>query len=126
MTSLISVPCRVLIASTLLVLLSAGAACADAKKPIKTPLDSFELGKYQYCGSDRDCVVANNGCCDCANGGEDVAVNKERLEAFRERFDCLHVQCTMRASVPPCGSGLVSCINHRCKYHKREDVEFGN
>ena len=99
---------------------------AETKGPITTPLDSFELGKYQYCGSDQDCVPVNNGCCDCANGGEDVAVNKERLEAFRARFDCLHVACTERASIPPCGTGVVSCISHRCHYHKREDVKFGN
>lgn len=80
------------------------------------PLSDFELGKYQYCGDDRDCVVAQNGCCDCANGGADVAVNKDRLSAFNTRFDCLYVSCGEEEITPPCGSGVVSCINHKCRY----------
>ena len=87
------------------------------------PLDAFELGRYQYCGQDSDCVVATNGCCDCANGGEDVAVAKERLEDFKSRFNCLKTPCTKKAAVPPCGSGLVSCIEHKCKYVPRQKVE---
>lgn len=79
-------------------------------------IDDFELAKYQYCGGDADCTIAVNGCCDCANGGTEVAVNRERLQAFRERFDCLHVQCTSNIAEPPCQNGVVSCINHRCHY----------
>ena len=28
------------------------------------PLSAFELGRYQYCGEDRDCMFAVHGCCD--------------------------------------------------------------
>ena len=79
-------------------------------------LNDFELAKYQYCGRDSDCVVSINGCCDCANGGIEVSVNKDRVESFRSRFDCLHVACTRRAASPPCQSGVVSCVSHRCQY----------
>jgi len=79
-------------------------------------IDDFELAKYQYCGADSDCTVSTNGCCDCANGGVEVAVNKSRLEAFRDRFDCLHIECTQVIANPPCANGVVSCINHRCQY----------
>lgn len=81
-----------------------------------TPLSDFELARYQYCGKDSDCTIAINGCCDCANGGTEVAVNKERLEVFRKRFDCLYVQCGSEPADPPCESGVVSCLNHRCAY----------
>ena len=80
------------------------------------PLEEFELARYQYCGQDSDCVAVTNGCCDCANGGEDVAVNKLRVEAFRKRFDCLHVSCAGQDADPPCGEGVVTCLNHKCKY----------
>ena len=86
-------------------------------------LDAFELARYQYCGSDRDCVVAINGCCDCANGGVEVAVNNDRLKAFRERFDCLHMTCGMVPPNPPCASGVVSCISHKCKYFPRGSIK---
>ncbi|MCB0322388.1 MAG: hypothetical protein KDD69_02410 [Bdellovibrionales bacterium] len=79
-------------------------------------LGDFELAKYQYCGRDSDCVVAINGCCDCVNGGTEVAVNAERLAAFEARFDCLHVQCSHNPANPPCENGVVSCVNHRCRY----------
>ena len=100
-------------------LLTACASHAD-KKPQTTPLDKLELSAYQYCGSDSDCVYANNGCCDCANGGEAVAVNKERLKDFRARFDCMKTMCTRMAAVPACDSGVVSCIEHRCKYFPKK------
>ena len=80
------------------------------------PLSDFELAKYQYCGSDRDCTVAVNGCCDCANGGQEVGVNKERLRDFQKRFDCLYAQCSHEPANPPCFNGVVSCLDHRCQY----------
>lgn len=102
---------------------------AKARPPVvkrtgqSRPLSEFELGRYQYCGADRDCVAANNGCCDCANGGADVAVNRERLAAFQARFDCLYVSCTEKDTVPPCGSGVISCVNHKCVYFSNNTLE---
>ena len=81
-----------------------------------SPLSEFELGRYQYCGKDTDCTVSINGCCDCANGGIEVGVNKERLEDFRQRFDCLYFECGRKLANPPCANGVVSCVNHKCKY----------
>ena len=80
------------------------------------PLSDFELGRYQYCGSDKDCIIAVNGCCDCANGGVEVGINREREEAFHKRFDCLYVQCNHQPAVPVCGSGVLSCLDHKCRY----------
>ena len=98
-----------------------------AKKPpveVKgQPLNETELKKYQYCGSDEDCTVANNGCCDCANGGADVSVSKDRLVDFNLRFDCESRPCTMKAAVPACGTGVVSCVNHQCRYFTAADFE---
>ena len=95
-----------------------GAATAQKNEPAGNtqPLSTFELEKYQYCGDDRDCVVAVNGCCDCVNGGVEAAVNKDRLDAFHGRFDCLYVQCSHKPAKPPCANGVVSCIDHKCKY----------
>lgn len=82
----------------------------------KGQLSKFELGRYQYCGDDRDCIIVSNGCCDCANGSPDVAINKDRLASFEARFSCVDVICGEKAADPICGSGVVSCINHKCKY----------
>ena len=99
-------------------MLTHAASKARPEKPqgATKPLSAFELGRYQYCGDDKDCQYAVNGCCDCANGSEDVAVNKERYQAFRARFACLYVSCGESTSEPPCGTGVVSCVNHKCRY----------
>ncbi|MBP9837724.1 MAG: hypothetical protein KBC84_03330, partial [Proteobacteria bacterium] len=87
------------------------------------PLNAFELGRYQYCGVDKDCIVVNNGCCDCANGGVDVAINRERQAAFNERFNCMGVSCGRKTIDPICGSGLISCVNHKCVFYPPKKSE---
>lgn len=104
-------------------ILTCTAVFAESKTDkVQKPLDDFEVGRYQYCGKDSDCTIANNGCCDCANGGKDVAINKKRLEDFKARFSCNDVMCTEMAADPRCGSGLVSCINHKCKLFERSEA----
>lgn len=94
-----------------------------ALKSGKGQLSKFELGRYQYCGDDRDCIVVSNGCCDCANGSPDVSINKDRLPAFQERFSCVDVICGEKSADPICGSGVVSCINHKCNYFHQGENE---
>lgn len=86
---------------------------ADTKK-----LDAADLAQYQYCGQDSDCVIVQNGCCDCANGGEDAAISSRHIKTFKARLDCLDTACTERAAIPACGSGTVSCISGKCRYNK--------
>lgn len=96
----------------------------DITKKITTSqrLTDFEVGRYQYCGKDSDCTVVNNGCCDCVNGGQDVAINKLNVERFRKRFACDSVTCGMKVGMHPCGQGIISCVNHKCHYI--DDLEF--
>ena len=93
---------------------------ATSKSKFKTnnahSLSEFELAKYQYCGQDSDCVIATNGCCDCVNGSPEVAINKDRVQAFESRFKCLSVSCGTIDANPHCGNGVVSCVSHRCQY----------
>ena len=96
---------------------------ASRKRGPAEALGEFALAKYQYCGRDADCTVAKNGCCDCANGGEEVAINKERREAFRKNFECLYVSCGEVVPTEPCRSAVVSCVDHRCRYVSDESFE---
>ncbi len=85
-----------------------------------SPLADKELERFQYCGSDSDCVAVQNGCCDCANGGRDAAIAREAEPEFKALFDCNKVACTEKAAQPQdrlrCRSGVVSCVQHRCQY----------
>lgn len=83
-----------------------------------TILTETEALPYKDCVVDSDCVYTTNGCCDCANGGEDIAVNKTKLTDFQKLFSCDEVACTLIGAVPACGSGTVSCKEGICEYTK--------
>ncbi len=73
-----------------------------------------ETLKYRTCTTDSDCIYINNGCCDCANGGEDLAINKNQQEEFLNEFDCKGVICT--EVYRECGTDEIQCINNICEY----------
>ena len=80
------------------------------------PLSNSLILQYKDCQEDEDCIYVQNGCCDCANGGEDDAINEDQQTAFLENFDCTTVTCTMLATDPPCGSGTITCESGKCEY----------
>jgi hypothetical protein len=75
---------------------------------------------YRSCNTADDCVYVNNGCCDCVNGGEDIAVNKAKKAEFEARFQCLPSYCTEVGG--KCGRGEVTCEEHVCRFRKGEFV----
>ena len=79
------------------------------------PLPTEAVKEYQVCAEDSDCVVAQNGCCDCANGGEDVAINKNKKVNFLAQFSCEAIMCTQLARIPGCGKEEVECAQGLCK-----------
>lgn len=85
-----------------------------AKHKLPAPLSKLE--PFRKCQIDSDCVFANNGCCDCANGGQEVAINRSKINEFRALFDCEGVACTEVARIPPCGTGTVSCNQGLCVF----------
>jgi hypothetical protein len=101
------------------------AACTDSSTAhrVYKPLPHSELDAYRSCESDEQCVWANNGCCDCANGGEDVAVRADKKAAFRARFQCDNTPCTVVGAVPACGTGIVACERGVCVYRPQAGAE---
>jgi hypothetical protein len=79
------------------------------------PMPLSQSETYRHCQTAADCVAVTNGCCDCANGGSDIAINRQQQEAFRAQFKCSPM-CTMVGAVPPCLSGEVSCEANLCSY----------
>lgn len=106
-----------------------GSVADSSKSPQKVgragrtdPLGEFDLARYQYCGKDSDCVLTVNGCCDCEQGGQQVAVNQQRLEDFRKNFDCLYVSCGEGQPDNRCANAVVSCVDHKCKNYLSGDA----
>ena len=98
---------------------------SEKQRTPQEPLGAFELARYQYCGRDSDCIIVQNGCCDCAQGGEQAAINKNRLEAFEANFSCLNAECGEREPrrVISCRDAVVSCVQHKCKHISSEEFQ---
>lgn len=79
---------------------------------------------FRACEDDEDCVYAQNGCCDCANGGESIAVNINQAAAFDALFECENVACTMRAAITPCEQGTTKCELGICEFTSDNDSEL--
>lgn len=77
------------------------------------PMDEALTVSYRACSTDADCVLALNGCCDCANGGRDIAVSRAKLAEFKAQFRCTGA-CTERGGT--CGKGRIACENKVCMY----------
>ena len=105
-----------------------GAACAPSRNPSVDPTSASErhdklsapmaehlTREYRACSTDGDCVVALNGCCDCANGGQDIAVRRDKAAAFRARFQCSGA-CTEMGG--DCGRGTARCEQRLCTYRE--------
>ena len=75
-----------------------------------------DLAPYQGCSADADCVYAQNGVCDCGNGGAATAVNKSMLAKFNSSFDTRDVSCTLLVKIPPCESGTAACKAGLCEF----------
>ena len=99
--------------------LASNVSAEGPAEHVMGPLPESEYRSYQNCGLDTDCVVVQNGCCDCANGGKDIAINKLQLQKFKARFNCDQIMCTMMAAAEPCGSGVVSCVANKCHYEAK-------
>lgn len=92
-------------------LLLAGACSGGTDQP----LPEKDTRDYRDCKTASDCVYATNGCCDCDNGGDGIAINKSKVDDFSDEFDCSG-ECTLVGSEPPCDSGTVSCVSGLCAY----------
>lgn len=100
-------------------------ACTDspAARRAHEPLPLSTLDDYRQCERDDQCVWVNNGCCDCANGGQDIAVRADKKVSFRSHFQCENTPCTAVGAVPACGTGTVACERGLCAYRPKPNHE---
>jgi hypothetical protein len=81
----------------------------------REPMEEHFTREYRACERDGDCVYANNGCCDCANGGASIAVRRDLYTAFRARFSCTGPCTEMGGS---CNDGTVACEDKLCTFRE--------
>ncbi len=97
---------------------SAGSVTSNSIANDVGKLSAEETLQYRSCREDTDCIYAQNGCCDCANGGEAIAVKINKLVEFEALFECENVVCTEIAAVTPCGQGIAKCEAGVCEFTK--------
>jgi hypothetical protein len=104
-------------------MLASTLACSPKPKPRPPdtsmgtpPMAEPETRAYRACKADSDCVYAQNGCCDCVNGGEAIAVNRDKVGEFKAKFDCSEASCTAKMYMEGCDSGVASCKLGLCQY----------
>ena len=82
-------------------------------------LEREETLQYRTCTQDTDCIYAQNGCCDCANGGESIAIKITKLIEFEALFACENIVCTELSAVPACDQqGTAKCESGICEFVK--------
>ncbi len=98
-----------------------GMACnpqSRATTPTRgAPLPDSATAKYRACSVDSECMYIQNGCCDCGNGGADLAINRKHQAEFLAQLKCgAETPCSMMQRIPACGSGSVQCTAGMCTY----------
>jgi len=92
--------------------------CAPSLTKLRNalPVAPRILRSFQACQSDNDCMFVNNGCCDCANGGQETSIRRDLLGKFNDLFLCNNVICTEKGRIPPCGTGTTQCQRNLCVF----------
>ncbi len=77
------------------------------------------LDEWKVCSQDLDCVETQEGCCNCANGGIQMAINKQYLDEWQNILDnsCQDVGCLAFVN---CKQGSIICENDKCKFKEEK------
>jgi hypothetical protein len=87
------------------------AACSHrGPAAFSGPRGAADLAPFQACDDASECIRVDNGCCDCANGGSTVSINRKFEKEFRSLFDCRGVICSQKVGAclyrePQCDGG---------------------
>ncbi len=74
-------------------------------------------GEDDYsCETDEDCVKVDAGCCGCNEGGEAIAIHKNRQSSWEAQLqeNCSDVMCPQVISNHPSCEKEAVCVNNEC------------
>ncbi len=77
--------------------------------------------QWKACSYDSDCAETQKACCDCHNGGEQGAINRQYLNGWKDiiKNKCQSIDCI---SLENCMSGKVICENNKCEFAMRTEM----
>lgn len=85
------------------------------------------VGENIYkCDIDSDCIIVQDGCCDCGNGGKNAVINKNYLDYWNQKIskECKNKGvCVAVVSNHWTCFAEPKCINNRCQLLEKTEVE---
>lgn len=101
-------------------------ACSANEKvdPARRRVPERDLAAFQRRARDEDRTWATNGCCDCANGGNEIGIARNQDAAFKKRLarGTKNRPCTMMAIELACGTGEIKCEASRCVFRPSAEL----
>ena len=76
-----------------------------------------ESEKLISCETDEDCILVNENCCGCENGGGKKCINKEFTQSWKSELNCKEKESIACPTVYLCNdlpSGC-KCVNNTCQ-----------
>jgi len=73
--------------------------------------ESKTEGNSKSCSADSDCVLVDEGCCNCNSGGKRTAINKNFMEQYNENLEasCKDTACpAVISDDPSCAQGTTA------------------
>lgn len=87
---------------------------------LNKPTKSVNSDDIYNCNRDIDCVSFQAGCCNCRNGGTNIALNRKYLDYWVEELsrECREVVCTAVISDDWTCLAAPKCIDSNCQLVK--------
>lgn len=101
-----------------------GMACSGTKTvspPVTKSVKSQATNtRTADCKTDADCVLIDETCCGCNQGGKKIAVNKTHADNLKitRKDSCLQTVCMqMISNDPSCKQHHAKCVDNNCVGH---------
>ena len=87
-----------------------------AQSCITPQIFKSDIFNYNNCSANDECIIIQEGACNCAHDGKNVSINKKykSLWLFINKKMCISLCNTIVSSDPSC-SAEPQCINNKCE-----------
>ena len=85
-----------------------------------------QLGTLKYCKDNSECVIVQNGCCDCNNNGKVIPINKNYQDYWNKNLKelCGGIGCYPFISEDiSCSFNEAKCIYNQCVFEGEEIIK---
>lgn len=85
----------------------------DGDEFVKIEYPSAPTTSMKYCINDYDCVRTSTTCCECSQGGDEIAINEQYLSKYKSSLGCQNDTYAC-LDVYQCSDVQPKCISNTC------------